>query len=276
METIGDFLRNSREQRGISLEDVALQTRVSLSMLKALEANDFAQIPSKVFARGFVRSYARCLDLNEAEAFRKFQESVSDFYEKCPETAAYHESPIPIAGTQNGVKKVVGGAALVGAAALGILAFYESPRLAPVSAVKESTPQVAVLPENPTPVKHEMTLPTDQVEDIKASSLGKRLEATELFPQTSPIAATEAETVTDADLDLVIDAIEASWILAEIDDRLTKEVLLQPGERIRWSAESRIVLTLGNAGGVKVEFNGEVLKSLDQNGSVIRNLILTR
>lgn len=63
-ESLGEFLRKTREEQGISLEDVAEATRLSLSSLIALEADDYANLPAEAFVRGFYGIYAEhlCLD----------------------------------------------------------------------------------------------------------------------------------------------------------------------------------------------------------------------
>lgn len=61
--TVGEFLRKTRTERGISLEQVAQATRVKLAYLQAIEENEPSELPSVVQARGFLRLYASFLDL---------------------------------------------------------------------------------------------------------------------------------------------------------------------------------------------------------------------
>jgi hypothetical protein len=82
--------------------------------------------------------------------------------------------------------------------------------------------------------------------------------------------------VDQKDLILLIEATERSWIVAHIDDQMVKEVLLQPGERIHWQAKTKFVLTLGNAGGVKLELDGKTLDPLGPSGKVVKHITLTR
>jgi cytoskeleton protein RodZ len=63
-EAIGQQLRQRREERQLSLEQAAQATHIRLRYLQALEAGEFAALPSEVQARGFLRSYASYLDLN--------------------------------------------------------------------------------------------------------------------------------------------------------------------------------------------------------------------
>src|SRR6516162_4196799 len=68
MGSFGDRLRREREQRGISLDDVALTTKIRAGLLKALEEERFDQLPGGIFNKGFVRAYARHLGIDEDQA----------------------------------------------------------------------------------------------------------------------------------------------------------------------------------------------------------------
>ncbi|MDA8345766.1 MAG: helix-turn-helix domain-containing protein [Thermaerobacter sp.] len=64
MPGIGEQLRAARSARGLSLQDVQKELRIREKYLEALEAENFEEIPGLVYARGFLRSYARYLDLD--------------------------------------------------------------------------------------------------------------------------------------------------------------------------------------------------------------------
>jgi len=64
---IGETLRAARRERGLTLQAVQQELRIREKYLQALEAENFSDIPGTVYARGFLRSYARFLDL-DAEA----------------------------------------------------------------------------------------------------------------------------------------------------------------------------------------------------------------
>lgn len=73
--TFGDHLKQKREERGVSLEDISSTTRVAVRYLHALEIGDFEALPGGVFNRGIVRSYARCIEMDEAQAIRSFDDA---------------------------------------------------------------------------------------------------------------------------------------------------------------------------------------------------------
>ena len=61
----GAALRKIRRDRGRSLEELSGELRIPRRYLEAIEADDYDQLPPEVYVRGFVRAYARALDLDE-------------------------------------------------------------------------------------------------------------------------------------------------------------------------------------------------------------------
>ncbi len=80
MDSIGAYLRRERELRHISLEELGQMTRVPLKMLQRIEDDRFDELPGEVFARGFLRSYARALGLSCNDVLARFSQgrSVTD------------------------------------------------------------------------------------------------------------------------------------------------------------------------------------------------------
>jgi len=66
LTNVGMALREAREAMGLSVHDIANRIKFAPRQVEALEANDFANLPEATFLRGFVRSYARVLQLDEA------------------------------------------------------------------------------------------------------------------------------------------------------------------------------------------------------------------
>src|SRR2546430_13924036 len=80
MNSVGEYVKQVREVKGLTLEEVASKTRIHPEFLKALEEGNFAKLPDQVFAKGFVRAYARSLGMDEDETIRRFGESAGAFY----------------------------------------------------------------------------------------------------------------------------------------------------------------------------------------------------
>src|SRR3954471_24201630 len=66
------WLREGRAHRGMSLDDVAKVTKIQPRILERLETGRLDGLPAEVFVRGFVRSFARCVGLDEREALQRY------------------------------------------------------------------------------------------------------------------------------------------------------------------------------------------------------------
>lgn len=70
---LGTDLRTARERAGFSLSELAARTRIPQRSLRAIEENDFAAIPPGIFARSFIRNYAREVGVDPAEAIAQYR-----------------------------------------------------------------------------------------------------------------------------------------------------------------------------------------------------------
>ncbi len=66
--SLGEKLRHAREEKGFALSEVADQTRISSLYLECIENDDYKILPGGIFNKGFVKSYAKFVGLNEQEA----------------------------------------------------------------------------------------------------------------------------------------------------------------------------------------------------------------
>ena len=80
----GPRLRHERERRQITLKAIADDTKISRSLLEALERDDVSRWPTGIFRRAFVRSYAEAIGLNADEVVREFAERFPDPSEPPP------------------------------------------------------------------------------------------------------------------------------------------------------------------------------------------------
>ena len=67
MDNIGEILKNTRLDKGLSLEQVEEATSIRKIYLAAIETGDYAKIPGDVFTKGIIRTYGNYLELNGPE-----------------------------------------------------------------------------------------------------------------------------------------------------------------------------------------------------------------
>jgi cytoskeletal protein RodZ len=78
METPGLMLKREREARGMTLGELAKITRIPVSALENIENNAFDSFPAEVFVRGFLRNYARQLDIPASEIMAAYENLQSE------------------------------------------------------------------------------------------------------------------------------------------------------------------------------------------------------
>ncbi len=234
MTSLGAYLRAQREERGVSLDTLIRETRIPRRAAEALEADRYEALPAPVFTRGFIRAYLRHLGLPANEALT--------FY------AAKVEPPIIPSLTRVPVRAV-------------------SRRYAPVAVCLASALILSVGLYAYVALTRQPSAPLAVEPATVATPAPPPLEKRE-----APASGTaEAET---APLRLVVRATEPTWVRVETDAGETRQELL-PVDAVReWWAQSRFILTVGNAGGIHLELNGRPLPPLGRSGQVVRDLIL--
>lgn len=73
---VGQRLRAAREEKGLSLEDVATQTRIPLRHLESIEAGDWSRLPAPTYTIGFAKSYASAVGLDRNEIGEEVRDEV--------------------------------------------------------------------------------------------------------------------------------------------------------------------------------------------------------
>lgn len=290
-ETVGEFFRQVRETKGLTLDEVASKTRIHPDFLKALEEGNFAKLPDHVFAKGFVRSYARSLGLDEEDAMRRFADSGGAFYNKQGELERLRLRQAEDDRRRKANRKVV--MAAVGVALLGLILLLTKEQSAVVTNHATVEPEEAS-GTGPTPVARpsrdravrEATTesPTAGPSSVRSESgQAAGLEASVQPPTlaavpSEPLGGLPREAASQRNPPLILDleAQELSWVVVQVDNGSPTEALLRQGERVRWKASDRFVLTLGNAGGVRVELNGKPQGPFGPSGKVARDIVLKR
>jgi cytoskeleton protein RodZ len=86
----GEHLKREREMRGVSLEEVAAATRISIRFLEALENEQWERLPGGIFNRGFIRSVAKFLGLDEEGLVAEYALETRER----PEIAVWTKEPV--------------------------------------------------------------------------------------------------------------------------------------------------------------------------------------
>jgi cytoskeleton protein RodZ len=294
MESFGAYLKQLREEKGISREEISSRTKISIKYLKALEEDDLARVPNEVFAKGFIRSYARCLALEEHDVLSRFEESAASYYHQKVEQVKTEQQKENQQKEQVKRKQMLmqwGTGLAVFVVAIGLFIQNriehrnrQMPDSLETNVQAPETSQKPVETVNPPKEQNEETsVQADQDTETPAPApltINPPRAALPVHPEAAavpgPPPGTPKKQPLSDPLTLKVEAVEKGWVLVKIDDAVTKEVILDPGEKVDWTARKQFRLSLENAGGVRVEFNGKLLDPLGPLGVVVKDVILTK
>lgn len=236
MDTLGQYLHDARIARGIDLRDAAQQTRISIQYLKALEEEDFSKLPGEVFVKGFLKSYGKFLNLDEAEVIKKYGELRQ---KPSPAGAAVQPEPFAPAVEHKRSSKISVEPFIWGAGILAVLILFLFTAL-PARHPKEVRQADVPLPTGPAELA------------------------------SGPVPTSKPEK-----LYLEVIALENTWLLVRTDTSPQKKAVLNKGESLIWSADESFMLSYGSASAIKLLLNGQELTVNEPKNAVIRDLAIT-
>jgi cytoskeleton protein RodZ len=283
MASLGSYLRELRQDRGLSLEELCRATRVAPRYLEALEGDDLGALPGHVFARGFLRAYCQALETPPDEAIALYHRQAGVPLPPPPAPSGQH---VP-SGTRSRGTVLVSFVLLVilGVSLFAVANVLQSARER-ASARVEAPPSVAQEQSTPEPVASVTSPALTEVQPsgpppppppaggVRPVSPPKPAEtpSTGGAPSTGGTPSTLGSPSTP--YRLVARVSEATWVRVRMDEgRLTEETI-PAGEIREWVSNTPFVLTVGNAGGIALELNGRPLPPLGARGAVISRLVI--
>jgi cytoskeleton protein RodZ len=262
VESLGARFKRERERQKITLDQVAAATKIGTRMLKALEEDHFDQLPGGIFNKGFVRSYARHLSMDEEQAIADYLAATSPaqpirepeavlaaLADRADET---HSTERP--GSNDGLPwdKL--------AAVLLLIAFgfalwgwrtrkqrHAEPAVQTINAPQSNAPAAApAVAATATPPSAQATAPGT----VASGSVA---------PATPPASTTAGSPSPTGAFLLLIQAHGDSWIEVSADGADVLHELLPAGSQKFIAAQHEIVVKAGNVGGLDFTFNGKKL-----------------
>ncbi len=253
MESFGAYLRSLREEKGKALEEIAENTKIAVANLDLLERDRYELLPPRVFIKGFIRSYVQELGLAPEEPLRRFEE-----FTKEGELPDYGVQEPPVFAQKRNLFSFIRGSwftailTAAGLIALGIIILTASTRLFFEDNSRKTTQPV--------------------VRTIQPADYGSATSRTnEVRNRNQPVAASPSGTFGDRQV-LEITARANAWVRVEPDKGPAEELMMARGDVQVFTANHGFSLQTGNAGGLRIVFNGKELPSL---GKINQTLSLT-
>lgn len=257
MPSFGAKLKQQRELRGVTLEQISESTKIGSRFLRALEDDRFDQLPGGIFNKGFVRAYARSVGLDEEETVAGYLEATGAAPEQAEAPIALPEirgdaAPEPSELPWGTLALVL----LLVALALAVWGFHSR------QAASRSQPPAAGGPGVSLPEKSAAGSSLSQIATPAA-----RQKPSELLPaKPSGSAHGTSNSAAGQPVNLQIRLRKDSWISIVADGKqITRGTIPADSER-SVHASNQVVVRAGNVGVVDFELNGKKLPAQGGDG----------
>jgi cytoskeleton protein RodZ len=250
VESFGTRLKKERERRKITLEDISVSTKIGTRFLIALEEDQFDQLPGGIFNKGFVRSYARHLGLDEAQTISDFEAASAPAAPESPPADAPVLEAMAVRVPESVRKRREKGGIPWEAFALTLL----------IAALFFA---LWGFHSRQKPREPNVSLPSNTAADTPNAT-----ETASSQPHSPEPAAPGAETTSPAAVTpnagafvVQITARQAAWVAISVDGQQTVEDTLAASAQKSIEAHNQVVVKTGNVGGLDISFNGKKLVS---------------
>lgn len=281
MSSVGEQLRRERLAKGLSLDQISRETKISARLLEAIEKDNFETLPGGVFAKSFVRQYARFLGLDEEELAAAVEKSINPAGELPSFTVATPAQPaikVPrmieweSAGRSN--SSVLPALAMVVAVMLvcsAVYAWWQRSRrpasLAPA--------HIAMKQEAPAKPQPAVAAPVVPPAASNPETPAKAEVETAAAPAETTPATTEEATNPAATLHVSLTAGADAWVQVVADGKNVMSNVLHANAVKTFDAVDAVRVRTGNAGDLQMTVNGKPAGPLGPKGQV-RNVEVTR
>ena len=242
LQELGSQIRQVREEKSVSIDEVATKTRIQARLLIAIEEGKLDSLPEPVYIQGLIKQFAETLGLNGAEYAKAFPTDKKTYTIK----PSWREVPAIKFAQLRPLHLYFFYFLLVVASISGLsLSFLAAQR------PSEKTPQQGSVQEQG--VTDSDTNQPELATTDSPSNTNQRENS-----QPSPEFPVEVDVAIEAD----------SWVRVRSDGEKVYEGVLSAGENRNWTAEEKLTIRAGNAGGVIVEYNQQSPEAIGSSGEV--------
>jgi cytoskeleton protein RodZ len=266
MNPLNVDLKLAREQKKITLKQIADQTHITLRQLENLEEGRYSQLPGGMYNRAFLRAYCECLGLDATPFLARYEAETPPPSEKPVILKPRNRRPLP---RRNSLSPVVIWSVMLLISIASLL--YSRKWIADVFSPYFSRSQEMVLAKPPVPNLPQSQPAAAPVENHPAAQAGQAPAPS--IPAALPTP--EPEEPPAGTLRLEFEVVQKCWVSVSRDGDRVLVKLLEPGEDLAFDAVERFYVILGNAGGVRLKINGKRAKPPGNSGEVVKMKINT-
>lgn len=275
----GEQLKHLREQKNLSVKDVATRLNLETRIIDAIEENNFEVLPAATYARGYLRSYAKVLDADPESIIASYNPAAADPPEIIPEvkhTTQTSSSDKPVQAFTYLITLTL---------VILLIAWLQSNNVLDKMSVNSESDSEGSLPQSnlsyEIPVIEHPSLPVYRNPDAMLETSQESSEILGVLDMGIDDTSIDAETETGSNIvtsdnqgpdALILKIISDSWV--EIFDSRGNKVFVNLAEKdqvLNLRGHAPFTLVLGFAEGVLVEFKGETIDTAPfTKGSIAR------
>ncbi len=268
--TIGETIRQARQERGLSQEDVSRETRLSLVVLRNLETDHFAELPGGLYVENAIRMLADFLDLDRGALMARYRDGRGELpteeAQDNAERAIWVEEGVPetrVRGWQPGRRFWISVVLVILIAVLSLVfirTWRSLPDLFGGGERDEPAPRNTAIIEEPVDSAPPAAI-AEPTEEPSADAVPIPPAESPAMWQDGPVLPTQSSRETqlrrDAAMELLITAKDDCRVQVNMDGRRHLARAITPGGSWRLQAAYQVVLSVDDGGAITLELDGE-------------------
>jgi cytoskeleton protein RodZ len=257
--SFGTRLAAAREAAGMSVGDMAARLRLHVNQVRAIESEDLARLPEAAYVRGFVRSYARAVNLDPTPLIEDFNRKAVPPADSVVDGMARMRdySPVRAAAQEQASRWLVLGLAVIALVVLGLIGWYATREPAPVAAPASSAPATAA-PMAAAPAS--TSVPAAQA--TPAVAVGATPDLSPEPPADNPVpvepAPAPSQPVPEGSLALSLKFSGVSWVeVTDASGKVLVSQLARAGDVLQPVGAAPLSVVIGDASNATVTVRGQ-------------------
>lgn len=258
---IGEVLKEARSKRSITLDDVHAKIKIHPRVLQLLEEGKFEKLPSPLFTKSFLRSYAEFLEVNPDELLQQYdKEGVKEPEQVLFIRTADERMQKPIGQEMLNITLIVLGLVVGGGFGFFVL------KNAPHWFANAKAPSFALPAKNFRPAKAEAL----RAKEAEVVASQKKKEDW----LRSPDQGNFPRIGGNSPIELKIKAVDSVWLRITGDGKILYQTIMKKGQEESWSAKKSVEIWTGNSSNMALTVNKTFLGSPGKG--VIKKMVISR
>ena len=281
---LGDLLRETREQKNLSLEDIEKGTNIRKLYIKAIEEGDYGKLPGEVFLKGFIKTYGKFLGLDGQKLIDQYKaEKAGIVPEPAKKVEDTTETKVEATSTTSAEKEQT---------KVNSTEEKEAPADDKTKEPEDNTSHTPKIDDFDSNKQYLETQSSGSKKNIfiiiiiivviiggaiayissQSSSQAPAASQEQTSSQEAQPAQQEQQQQQPAPQsgsNVAATFSEDCWVEVKVDGKVVLSETVKAGTQLNWQGQQQVDITAGNAGAVDITFNGQPAGKMGNAGQVV-------